>query len=102
VVFIQVPADRVSNPILVILRLTDYSGQLVEVPGPAGKQRMEIPGQIEMSKPEGWDGNTDLQASFLVNLMIQLQPGQAYTWSVEVDGKELVSTRFQVRSAAVS
>jgi hypothetical protein len=101
VAFIQVPADRVEGgPIPVTLRLTDRAGQLVEVQGPAGMQRLELTGQVEMQVPEGWDHSTALQAIFSVNLMgIPLQPGQSYTWSVEVDGKDLASTEFQVRSA---
>ena len=40
VAFIQVPADRVGDPIPVTLRLADPTGQLVEVQGPAGMQRL--------------------------------------------------------------
>jgi hypothetical protein len=98
VAFIQVPADRVEEgPIPFTLRLTDRAGQLVEAPGPAGMQRLEISGQVEMQVPEGWDHSTALQAAFSANLMgLPLQPGQSYAWSIEVDGKDLGSTEFQV------
>jgi hypothetical protein len=100
VAFIQVPADRVGEAIPVTLRLADRSGQLVEAQGPAGLQRLEITGQVETNEPEGWDRSTGLEATFAANLMgLPLQAGQAYTWSIEVDGKELASTEFQVRSA---
>lgn len=101
VAFIQVPADRVQGgPIPVTLRLVDRAGQLVEAPGPAGMQRLEITGQVEMQEPEDWDHSTELQAIFSANLMgLPLQPGQSYTWLFEVDGKDLASTEFQVRSA---
>ncbi len=100
VAFIQVPADRVEEgPIPVTLRLIDRAGQVVEVPGPAGMQRLEITGQVEMQVPEDWDHSTPLQIAFAVNLMgIPLQPGQSYAWTIEVEEKELTSTEFQVRS----
>lgn len=101
VAFIQVPADRVGgDPIPVAIRLFDRSGQVVEVPGPAGMQRLEITGQVEIQAPEGWDHSTAIETTFAANLMsLPLQPGQPYTWSVEVDGKELATTQFQVKAA---
>jgi hypothetical protein len=102
--FIQVPADRVQEgPIRFTVRLVDHAGQLVEVPGPAGMQRLEVSGQVEMQVPDDWDHSTELQATFSANFMgLALQPGQSYTWSLEIDGKELASTQFQVRAATAS
>lgn len=99
--FIQVPADRVQEgPIRFTARLVDRAGQLVEVPGPTGMQRLEVSGQVEMQVPDDWDHSTELQAAFAANFMgLALQPGQSYTWSLEIDGKELASTQFQVRAA---
>jgi hypothetical protein len=97
--FIQVPAGQSGAPISFTLRLADRTGEIVEVPGPVGMQRMEISGQAEIREPEGWDGLTDLSAAFAVNLMVPLPQGQPYTWSLEVDGKDLASTTFYVRTA---
>lgn len=97
--FIQVPAEQSGTPITFTLRLTDRTGEIVEVPGPAGMQRMEVSGQAEMREPEGWDRATDLNAAFAVNVMMALPQGQSYTWSLEVDGKDLASTSFYVRTA---
>jgi hypothetical protein len=99
IAFIQIPADRVGGaPIPVTLRLVDQAGQLVEAQGPAGMQRVEITGQVETQEPEGWDHSTELQVNFATNLTgLPLQPGQSYTWSIEVDEKELASTQFQVK-----
>jgi hypothetical protein len=99
VAFIQIPADRVGgNPIPVTLRLTDRAGQLVEAQGPAGMQRVEISGQVETQVQDGWDRSTEVEVTFTANLMgLPLQAGESYTWSMEVDGKELASTQFQVR-----
>jgi hypothetical protein len=96
--FIQVPAEQSGAPISFILRLADRTGEVVEVPGPAGMQRMEVSGQVEMRVPEGWDGSTDLSAAFAVNVMVPLPQGHPYTWSLEVDGKDLASITFYVRA----
>lgn len=96
--FIQVSAEQSGAPISFILRLADRTGEVVEVPGPAGMQRMEVSGQVEMRVPEGWDGSTDLSAAFAVNVMVPLPQGHPYTWSLEVDGKDLASTTFYVRA----
>jgi len=98
--FIQVPAAQSGSLIQFVLRLTDRSGEVVEAPGPAGMQRMEVTGQVEMRAPEGWDGATDLNAAFAMNVVVPLPQGQPYTWSLEVDGKDLASTTFYVRSNA--
>lgn len=102
--YLQVPADRApEGPILFTIRLVDKAGHLVEVPGPAGMQRLEISGQVEMNLPDDWDHSTELQATFAANLTgLPLPPGQSYTWLLEIDGKELASTQFQVRAATAS
>jgi len=101
VAFLQVPPDRVGEPIPVILRLLDRAHRVVEVPGNLGApQRLEITGQVVIREPEGWDHSTELEAVFSVNLlMLLLPPGHSYTWSIEVDGKELANTEFQTRSS---
>jgi hypothetical protein len=79
------------------------AGQVVTVPGAAGVQRLEVTGQIEMAEPEGWEGSGDLDAVFSVNVgPLQLQPGAAYSWHVDVDGKETATTGFRVRPASLS
>jgi hypothetical protein len=100
--FIQVPADRAQQgPIEFMVRLVDRARQLVEVQGPAGMQRLEVSGQVEMRLPDDWDRSTELNATFAANLMgLPLPTGQSYTWLLEVDGKELASTQFQVRPVA--
>jgi hypothetical protein len=53
----------------------------------------EVSGQVEMQVPDDWDHSTELQATFVANFMgLALQPGQSYTWSLEIDGKELAGT----------
>ncbi len=98
--FIKVPLDRLGSPIPVTIRLLDSSHQVVEVPGAGGVQRLEISGQIEMREPDDWDGASDLNASFAVNIgPIPLQRGATYTWYLDVDGKEAASTQFFVRTS---
>ena len=98
--FIQVPPEQAGDAIQFTLRLTDQAGEVVEVQGPAGMQRMEVSGQVEMREPEGWGGSTDLNTAFAINVAVPLSPGQPYTWSLEVDGKDLASASFYVRSAS--
>ena len=97
--FIQAPPEHAGSSIAFTVRLADQTGEIVEVQGPAGMQRMEAAGQIEVREPEEWDGSTDLNVAFALNVMLPLPPGRAYTWFLEVDGKELASTTFYVRSA---
>lgn len=96
--FIQVPPERGTEPISFILRLSDRSGNVVEVPGLVGMQPMEISGQIQVIQPEEWDGTSDLNAAFAVNVMLPLPQGLSYAWTLEVDGKDLASASFYVRS----
>ena len=97
--FIQVPPERAGGAIPFTLRLADQAGEIVEVRGPAGMQSLELSGQVEVLEPEGWDGASDLNVAFSINATIPLSPGQAYTWSLEVEGKELATSTFYVRSA---
>jgi hypothetical protein len=97
VAFLRVPSDRLGSPISVTVRLVDPEGQVVEVPGAGGIQRLEISGQIEMRVPDIREGVSDLNASFAVNFgPLPLRPGNTYTWHLEVDGKETTSTQFFV------
>lgn len=96
--FIHVPAEQAGAVIPFTLRLADQTGELVEVQGPAGMQRLEIGGQVEVREPEESDILAELTAAFAVNVVLPLSPGQPYTWSLEVDGKDLASTTFYVRS----
>jgi hypothetical protein len=102
IIFVKVPQHRAGTPIPITLRLLDQAGQIVQVPGAAGQQRLEVFGQIEMAEPDaaaGFPG--DLDAVFSVNVgALPLQPGTKYTWFVEVDGKEAASTEFWVRPAS--
>lgn len=98
VAFIKVPPGRLGTPVPVTLRLLGPEQEVVEVPGVGGVQRLEISGQVEVREPEVWDGQSDLTAMFTVNIgPLPLRPGTAYTWIVEVDGKETAETRFFVR-----
>jgi hypothetical protein len=97
--FIQVPPEQSEGAISFTLRLADLLGNVVEVPGPAGMQPMELGGQVEVREPEEWDRASDLNVAFAVNVVLPLPPGHSYTWSLEVDGKDLATTTFYVRSA---
>ena len=100
--FIQVPPEKAGEAVSFTLRLVDSDGELVEVQGPAGPQGMELGGQVEVREPEGWDRSADLTVAFAVNVVLPLPAGQSYTWALEIDGKDLTSTTFHVRSAPPS
>lgn len=102
VCYIQIPAEEAREAIQFILRLADRHGEIVEIQGPAGVQPMEVNGQVEVREPEGWDRTTDLNVAFTVNAILPLPPGQPYTWFLEVEGKDLASTTFFVRSSPAS
>jgi hypothetical protein len=98
VALIDVPPERVGESIPVMLRLTDRAGRVLEISDPAGTQRIEVPGQVETREPDGWDHSTDLRVAFTANLMLlPLRPGESYTWSVEVEGRDLATAEFHVR-----
>jgi hypothetical protein len=100
VAFLRVPPDRARSPIPITLRLLDQAHQVVEVQGVGGMQRLEISGQVEMNLPESWNQASTMSGSFAVNFgALPLQAGRTYMWCVEVDGKELASAEFIVRSA---
>ena len=63
---------------------------------------MELGGQVEVREPEEWDRSADLNVAFAVNVVLPLPPGQSYTWTLEIDGKDLASTTFHVRSVPPS
>ena len=100
-VFLKIPAERAGQPIPITLRLLDQSRNLVEVPGISGPQPLEIMGQIEARSPDTqWDPTHPLITTFVINILpMPLAPGGVYTWSCEVDGKEVCSTEFLVRAA---
>jgi hypothetical protein len=98
IALIDVPPERVGESIPVTLRLIDRTGRVLEVQDPSGTQRIEVTGQVETREPDGWDHSTDLRVAFTASLMLlPLQPGESYTWSVEVEGQDLASAKFHVR-----
>lgn len=100
VAFLRVPPDHVHSPIAFTARLLDRARQVVETPGVGGMQRLEISGQIEMEVPDAWDTVSDLSASFAINVgALPLKPGSAYSWTVEIDGKEEAHADFIVRAS---
>jgi len=98
--FLQVPPEEAGTAIAFTLRLTDRAGDLVEVQGPTGAVPLELSGQVEIRRPEEWDEAAEISAAFSVSVtLLPLPQGQSYTWSLEVDGKELATASFYVRSA---
>lgn len=103
VFFLKLSSSRLKSPVPVKLSLTDSQRQVVEVPGPAGPQRMEIEGQVAplgLRQPE--DDDMEMDVALTVNVSaLQLAPGR-YTWTAEVDGKDVTSTQFIVTTASIT
>jgi len=97
--FIKVGWTEANEPHKLVLHLTDSDGNVVEVAGPAGKQRMEIQGNLEVGRPPGLPHGSEIDATFSINLpLVPLTPGQRYTWVLEVDGDPVASEGFFVRA----
>jgi hypothetical protein len=95
VIFVKGPVD-LQAPLPVTLRLLDADGNVVVMPGGAGMQRFEFPGQILMRMPPVADAAVGFGA-FTINVSpLPFQPGARYRWVLEVDGKEAASAEFMV------
>lgn len=96
VFFIKAPARE--DPIQITLRLLDADNQVVMMPGSAGMQRFEFPGQIEVRVIPGAPAEADGQGAFALNVgPLPLQPGSRHSWVLDVDGKEEARATFFVR-----
>jgi hypothetical protein len=99
VVFFKMPSNRKHPTIPVQLRMMNDRGSVVEIPGPAGIQRLDIAGQIELQGPNvDPEDSFEMEVAFTVNLNAMLLPAGRYTWVAEVDGKEVATTDFIFRS----
>jgi hypothetical protein len=95
VIFVRAPVDQ-QAPLPVTLRLLDAGGNVVVMPGGAGMQRFEFPGQILMQRPPIAEGGVGFGA-FAVNVgPLPFQQGARYRWVLEIDGKEEASAEFSV------
>lgn len=96
--FIKVGWDEANEPHPLSLRLLDSDGQTVSVPGPAGEQPIDFPGNLEVPRPTGIPPGSEIDATLAVNVgALPLVPGQRYRWQLEIDGQPIASEPFLVR-----
>lgn len=96
--FIKVGWDEANQPHALALRLLDSDGQTVAVPGPAGEQPIDFPGNLEVPRPAGIPHGSEIDATFAISVgALPLVPGQRYRWHLEIDGQAMASEPFLVR-----
>jgi hypothetical protein len=99
--FVKVGWDEANVAHPLALRLVDSDGRTVALPGPAGEQRIEFPGNLEVPRPAGIPHGSEIDATFVVNVgALPLTPGQRYRWQLEIDGEVKASEPFLVRPSA--
>ena len=89
-----------KGPVDITLRLLYADNQVVTMPGIAGQQRLEFPGQITLRSIPGSPVDAEGQGAFAVNVgALPLSPGSKYSWVLEIEGKEEARTSFYVRES---
>jgi hypothetical protein len=96
--FVKVGWDEANVRHELSLRLVNSDGATVSLPGPAGEQRIEFPGRLEVPRPAGVPHGSEIDATFVVSIgALPLTPGQRYRWELSIDGEERASEPFLVR-----
>jgi hypothetical protein len=83
----HIPWDRTNRKTSFVLRLVDSDGRAVTAASPLGEQPVQFGGQFEVGRPAGVAAGTEINVPIAVNTVLQLTPGQRYTWILEVDGE---------------
>jgi hypothetical protein len=96
-VFIKVGWTEANQPHKFSVSMVDADGHVVAAQGPAGAQRIEFQGNLEVGRPAGIPEGSEIDAQFAINLaQLPLVPGQRYTWRLEIDGDEAAAESFYV------
>jgi Family of unknown function (DUF6941) len=97
--FIKVGWTEANEPHKLVLRLVDSDGNVVSIPGPAGLQPLEFPGNLEVGRPPGIPHGSEIDATFVLNISaLPLVPGQRYMWQLEIDDGVMATEGFFVRA----
>lgn len=81
-----IPWDRTNRKTSFTLRLVDSDGRPVTQVGPLGEQPVQMGGQFEVGRPAGVTPGSEINVPIAINTVLQLAPGQRFTWLLEVDG----------------
>jgi hypothetical protein len=82
----HIPWDRTNVKTSFTLQLVDSDGHPVTQIGPLGEQPVQITGQFEVGRPAGVTPGAEITAPIAINTVLQLPPGQRYTWVLAIDG----------------
>ena len=98
----HVPWQQTNRRTEFRLRLLDEDGRPVPRTGTPGEPPIEAGGQIEAGRPAGVAPGTEINVPVAFNTVLQLPPGQRFTWMLEIDGRTDDAWRvpFATREAA--
>jgi hypothetical protein len=82
----HIPWDRTNRKTTFVLQLVDSDGRAVTQAGPLGEQPVQFGGQFEVGRPAGVAPGTEIGVPIAINTVLQLAPGQRFSWTLEVDG----------------
>ncbi len=101
-VLFHVPWQETEQKINFTLRLDDEDGRAVQQPGAQGMVPVQVNGHFEAHRGPSMTPGTEVNVPMSFNIVLQLDPGQRFTWVLEVDGYTDDSWRlaFATREAA--
>jgi uncharacterized protein DUF6941 len=85
-VLFHVPWQHTNEKVAFTLRLVDEDGHPVLQPGPRGAQPVQVDGQFEAGRPPGMTPGSEIGVPMSFGSVLNLPPGQRYTWVLEVSG----------------
>jgi hypothetical protein len=82
-IVVQVPWSRAEETLPWVCELLDAAG----MPVMAGEVPVIVNGQVSAGRPQGWPEGQPLNVPVVISFnALPLQPGQAYTWRLALDG----------------
>lgn len=99
---ISLPRDRCPAEFAVEIALLDASGDIADLPGPAGPQKMRVGQVVNIEKAVPLPGSgvpreaLRGQANIILDFGngLPLTPGGAYRWRLQIDGDETVEVTY--------
>jgi hypothetical protein len=91
----HVPWERTNHQTSFMLRLVDADGHQLSKQGPDGPLPIEVGGTFEVGRPVSVRPGSEINVPFAISTgMLQLPPGQQFSWQLEVDGRADVNWRL--------
>lgn len=83
----HVPWQQTNQRTEIRLKLLDEDGRPVPRAGAPAEPPVEAAGHIEAGRPPGIAPGTEINVPVAFNTVLQLPPGQRFTWVLEIDGR---------------